>query len=123
MKRDVRLVRGIYDKGEGYTFADSLKQRVLSEKTVLYMRRMMCACVTKGTGRAAQVAGISIGGKTATAQSGQYKNGEEVIHRIFAGVYPMEKPKYIVVVLCDGNGDNTALPAKIFSCFLQACAD
>lgn len=123
MKRDVRVVRGIYDKGETVAFADSLKRRVLSKETVARLRRMMCACVAQGTGRAAQVAGISIGGKTATAQSGQYKNGEEVIHRIFAGVYPMEEPKYIVIILCDGNGDNTALPAKLFSRLLQVCGE
>ena len=81
---------------------------------------MMRFCVTNGTGWQALADNVNTGGKTATAQSGQYKNGEEILHRWFAGVFPIENPKYAMVVLCDGNGENEVNPAVIFSKFADS---
>ena len=94
--------------------------KVLKDETVSRLREMMCACVKIGTGWQAGTGGIAVGGKTATAQSGQYKDGKEVLNRFFAGFYPADEPKYVLVILCDGNGENTAIPAKIFSEFVKA---
>ena len=48
-------------------------------------------------------------GKTATAQSGQYVNGKEILHTYFAGVYPYDDPEYVIVVMNEdgksGSGD------------------
>ncbi len=114
IKRDLTLVCGFYENGTYTNFSDSRPRRVLSERTVSKLRSMMRACVRIGTGTQAQTGDMEIGGKTATAQSGQYKNGSEVIHRLFVGVYPINDPKYVVVILCDGNGNNAA-PTGIFA--------
>lgn len=119
IERDLTLVSGFYENGTYTNFSDSRPRRVLSERTVAKLRSMMRACVRFGTGTKAQTADLEIGGKTATAQSGQYKDGSEVIHRTFVGVYPLNDPKYVVVILCDGNGNNAA-PTTIFSEYVSA---
>lgn len=115
VKRPLTLVRGLYRDEEMSYFSDRPPQRVLRENTVDKLNVMMRACVTSGTGWQAQTRSVKTAGKTATAQSGQFKDGEEILHRWFAGVFPADKPEYVLVVICDGNGDNKESPAKIFS--------
>lgn len=119
IERDLTLVSGFYENGTYTKFSDSRPRRVLSERTVARLRSMMRACVRFGTGTKAQMGSLEIGGKTATAQSGQYKDGSEIIHRTFVGMYPLNDPKYVVVILCDGNGNNAA-PTTIFSEYVSA---
>ena len=118
--RDFSLVSGVYEQDEMIYFSEKLSEPVLSDNTVNKLLDMMRFCVTNGTGWQALADNVNTGGKTATAQSGQYKNGEEILHRWFAGVFPIEKPKYAMVVLCDGNGENEMNPAVIFSKFADS---
>ena len=118
--RDFSLVSGVYEQDEMIYFSEKLSEPVLSDNTVDKLLDMMRFCVTNGTGWQALADNVNTGGKTATAQSGQYKNGEEILHRWFAGVFPIEKPKYAMVVLCDGNGENEMNPAVIFSKFADS---
>lgn len=90
------------------------KEKVLSEYTVATLRSMLFSCVNSGTGYRAKNENILCAGKTATAQSGQIKNGKEVIHSWFSGYFPADEPKYVITVLCDGNGENNYHPTLIF---------
>ena len=108
---------------EAVSFKGKDARRILSEGTVLKMRELMKECITSGTGKEASVKGISVGGKTATAQSGQIKNGTEVLHKWFAGVFPIDEPRYAIAVLCDGNGENNASPKKIFGLCAECVAE
>ena len=121
-KRDFSLVNGISEGGTVF-FEAKDAERILSDCTVFKMREMMKECVTNGTGKEASVNGISIGGKTATAQSGQIKGGTEMLHKWFAGVFPIDDPRYAIVVLCDGNGENNASPKKIFALCAESVAE
>jgi cell division protein FtsI (penicillin-binding protein 3) len=65
---------------------------------------VMRAVVSEGTGRRAQVEGLTIAGKTGTAQKpdlerGGYKEGAYVAW--FAGFFPAENPRWVAVVLVD----------------------
>ena len=104
----------------GGTFTEYEKggETALSENTVLLLRSFLVSCVADGTGYRAQGT-IPCGGKTATAQSGQMKDGEEVIHSWFAGYFPAEDPQYTVCVLCDGNGENKVHPSQIFKDLIE----
>lgn len=114
-KTDFSLVKGMYD-GDVFKLSEEKEsERILSRPVVRRMRKMMEECVKSGTGKAAFSEDVGIGGKTATSQSGQIKDGKEVVHRIFAGVFPIDNPKFTLVVLCDGNGENKASPQVIFS--------
>ena len=53
------------------------------------------------------------GGKTASAQTGQYdEEGEEIVHAWFSGFFPAQQPKYAVVILIEGGefGGQVASP-------------
>ncbi len=82
--------------------AAPLGRRVMSEETSMQMRRLMRLVVTSGTGRKAESPGYLLGGKTGTADK-QRGNGYAKSARIasFAGAFPMNDPRYAVLVLID----------------------
>lgn len=99
---------GIY-KTPSLTGKEVVKEkRVITEETSKKLISYMRSVVEKGTGMIADYDGKSAG-KTATAQSGQYVNGKEILHTYFAGVYPYDDPKYVIVVMNEdgksGSGD------------------
>jgi cell division protein FtsI (penicillin-binding protein 3) len=77
-------------------------RRVFSEDTSYKMRALLRLVVTHGTGRKADAPGYRVGGKTGTAeklQGGRY-TGNAVV-TTFAGVFPMDAPRYVVVAMLD----------------------
>lgn len=78
-------------------------RRVYSEATSARMRQMLRMIVTHGTGRRAEAAGFRVGGKTGTAEkvsaSGGYNGRSNV--STFAAAFPMDAPRYVVVVMVD----------------------
>jgi cell division protein FtsI (penicillin-binding protein 3) len=78
----------------------------VTRQVLAYMR----ATVTEGTGRAADVPGLAIAGKTGTAE----KLGEESVYddsrnfSSFAGVFPANDPRYVIVVALDDTGEGAA---------------
>ena len=91
-------------------------QRAFSEDTAETLRALLCGVVDEGTGREAAPVYETAGGKTGTAQTGQFtEEGEEKMNLWFAGFYPAEHPAYTVVVLQDGQTDPAFSSAKIFS--------
>ena len=76
--------------------------RVFTEETSYKMRSLLRLVVTKGTGKHADAPGYRIGGKTGTAEKivgGHYTSAQVVTS--FAGVFPMEEPRYVIVVMLD----------------------
>lgn len=61
---------------------------------------MMEAVVARGTGTAAQIAGVRVAGKTGTAQQG----GGRSPHAWFVSYAPAEKPQVAVAVIIEGGG-------------------
>ncbi len=78
---------------------------VLSERTAEKLREMMAYCVSDGLGKEARSSALSAGGKTATAQTGRFRDGKELLNTWFCGVYPMDEPRFAICVLCDGEGE------------------
>jgi len=77
-------------------------RRVFSEDTSYRMRSLLRLVVMKGTGKKADAPGYRIGGKTGTAQkliNGHYSQTINITS--FAGVFPMDDPRYVVVVMLD----------------------
>ena len=86
--------------GPGHPLAKG--KRVFSEDTSYRMRALLRLVVMKGTGRKADAPGYRVGGKTGTAQkliNGRYSQTINITS--FAGVFPMDKPRYVVVVMLD----------------------
>jgi len=77
-------------------------KRVFSEETSYKMRALLRLVVMKGTGKRADAPGYRVGGKTGTAQkliNGHYSQTINITS--FAGVFPMDEPRYVVVVMLD----------------------
>ena len=76
--------------------------RVFSEATSYKSRALLRLVVTGGTGRKADAPGYRVGGKTGTAEkvSGKGYSSAAVVTS-FAGVFPMEEPRYTMVMMLD----------------------
>ena len=90
------------------------RPRLISAATSAKLRELMRLNVTHaaGTGRHAEADGYRVGGKTGTAEMpgrGGYR--EKSVISSFAGAFPMDAPKYVVLVLLfepqtgEGRGD------------------
>jgi cell division protein FtsI (penicillin-binding protein 3) len=77
-------------------------RRVFSEETSYKMRSLLRLVVTHGTGKKANAVGYRVGGKTGTAEKiigGRYSKTINITS--FAGVFPMDEPRYAMVVMLD----------------------
>jgi cell division protein FtsI/penicillin-binding protein 2 len=99
-----RLVKAIFDDGGEIEkrYPPKVVRRVVTESTAAQMMRLLEAVVEGGTGLAAGIDGICIGGKTGTGQKaecGTYAKGK--YYSVFAGVVPLRSPRYTCVVVMD----------------------
>jgi cell division protein FtsI (penicillin-binding protein 3) len=77
-------------------------RRVFKESTSSRMRQMLRMISLYGTGRSADAPGYRVGGKTGSAEKagvGGYNKTKLVSS--FAAAFPMDAPRYVVVVLVD----------------------
>lgn len=85
----------------------------LSEETIRTIRHGLEQVVAhpRGTGKAARVPGISVAGKTGTAEAG----GGRTDHAWFAGYLPAERPRFAFVVVLEQGGGGGAAAAPLAS--------
>jgi len=77
-------------------------RRVFTEATSAKMRQLLRMIVASGTGSHADAPGYRVGGKTGSAE--RVINGAYVGNSVtatFAGVFPMDRPRYVVLVMID----------------------
>jgi cell division protein FtsI (penicillin-binding protein 3) len=82
--------------------AATLAQTVMRPETSRYLRQLFRLNVLKGTGRRAEVSGYNVGGKTGTANkvvNGRYSETDR--RNAFLAAFPMDAPKYLVLVVLD----------------------
>ncbi len=94
-------------------------RHVLSEETSSVIREILCGVVEKGTGKAANIEGIQVAGKTGTAQlydpkTKSYNSKKHLAS--FIGFFPAEHPQYVLLVMIrqpqgDFYGGLVAAPA------------
>jgi cell division protein FtsI (penicillin-binding protein 3) len=82
--------------GPGHPVAKG--RRVFTADTSYKMRALLRLVVTHGTGRKADAPGYRVGGKTGSAE--KYHN-RSLLVTTFAGVFPMDDPRYVIVVMLD----------------------
>ena len=92
-----RVVKRIIDSqtGEVTDIPVEEKERVITKETAEGVLSMMGSVVAEGTGKNAQVAGYSIGGKTGTSEDG-VNTGKYVTS--FVGVAPVSDPQVVVLI-------------------------
>jgi|tagenome__1003787_1003787.scaffolds.fasta_scaffold20984354_5 peptidoglycan glycosyltransferase len=79
-------------------------QRAMDPATAETLKQYMIQVVQRGTGTAAQIAGITVAGKTGTAETGTNENP----HAWFIALAPAEAPQYAVAVLVEHGGQSGA---------------
>jgi cell division protein FtsI (penicillin-binding protein 3) len=87
-------------KGEVTEIHPQEIRRVVSEETAKTLIGIMCGVVDSGTGTSTRIKGVSIAGKTGTAQQfvgGHYS--KEHYTSSFIGFFPSEKPEYEILVI------------------------
>lgn len=85
-----------------------LRARPFTFAAAQRVKKMMRAAVRRGTGRACDIAGLDVCGKTGTAQTG---NGED--HAWFTCFAPEAAPRLAVTVLVEGGGFGAKAAAPI----------
>ena len=82
-----------------------------------FLRDALSAVVSDGTGKAARIPGITVAGKTGTAQTHEFRDDadrkrRDRDHAWFAGFAPADDPQVVVVVLAEhaGLGGQVAAP-------------
>lgn len=98
------------------TLAHPQSRRVMSAENAAFLRKMLQQVVGEGTAQDAAWLEERAGGKTGTAQTGQFTpDGVERKNLWFAGFYPAQQPRYTIVVLQDGQVSTEHSSAAIFA--------
>ncbi|MBQ5321686.1 MAG: penicillin-binding protein 2 [Oscillospiraceae bacterium] len=95
-------------EGGSYTTA-------FSAETAAKIKGFMISAVENGTGSPALPEKGSAGGKTGSAETGQFdKWGNQILNALFCGFYPAASPKYSIVVLCEDGVSGSTTCGPIF---------
>jgi cell division protein FtsI (penicillin-binding protein 3) len=82
--------------------ADVLARQIVRKETSAHMRELFRLNATDGSAATADVIGYRVGGKTGTAEKvvgGRYSAQKRLA--TFIGAFPMEQPKYALIVMLD----------------------
>jgi len=118
-----RLVEGFTDP-EGTTIVSHepvyASNPVLLSGTAAVLREFMTEVVENGSGIYAKPESGFAGGKTGSAQTGLYRDEEEIVHAWFAGFYPDVSPKYVIVVFVEEGASGAHAAAPVFKDIVDA---
>jgi cell division protein FtsI (penicillin-binding protein 3) len=125
-----RLYKGIVDEnGQYHEFALTPPvRRVLSPQTIATMKMILKDVVDEGTGKSAQVVGLSVAGKTGTAQKIDVKThqySDQHYLASFCGFAPVDRPRLVIGVFLDepqGNYYGGSEAAPLFARILKHAA-
>jgi len=90
-------------------------KKPISSDTALSVLSMMVHVVENGTGSGAAIDGVTVAGKTGTAEVQGKAN-----HAWFVGIAPAENPRVVVAVLVENGGGGGAIAAPIAKQVMQA---
>lgn len=115
-----RLVCATLEDGVFRELADSPERRVISPETASAVRDALTSVVEWGTGGSAAVPGVTVAGKTGTAE----RLNEDGYLSAFAGMVPAEEPRLVAVVVFDQPDREyrwgSALAAPVFGRIVSA---
>lgn len=114
--RPPTLMKGIIDQEGNVIQRVELpsKYRILNESTAKITDEILLSVVEKGNGNRAYSTLTENHGKTATAQSGWYVNGEEITHTWFCGYFSVNNVTYTVVIFKESGTSGATDCAPVF---------
>lgn len=104
------LIQGTTDGGEVEYLKKQDPRRVITKETASLITDLMIDTVNYGTANNLSGAGVTIAGKTGSAEASYH--GKMVVHGWFTGFFPAEDPKYVITVFVEsgGSGRGSAVP-------------
>lgn len=111
------LLKDVKDKKGGIIFVNKpgILYNPINKNTADKVKSIMIDAVERGTGTAAKIDGVSVAGKTGTAENPHGKD-----HAWFIGFAPAEDPKILVCVMIEGGGYGGVIAAPIAKEIMQA---
>jgi cell division protein FtsI (penicillin-binding protein 3) len=97
-----RLVAASSDSGRWRNWASFPIRRVMSAETASTIRSILRTAVDSGTGTTARIEGVTVAGKTGTAERLGFGHGAYL--SAFVGMVPAENPGLVAVVVIDRPG-------------------
>ncbi len=102
-----RIVRAVTRDGKRVEVAHKALHRTISENTAAQLTTIMEQVVERGTGKAAQIPGYTIAGKTGTAQKlVERRYSRSDYNASFVGFLPSRKPALTIIVVIDSPHAN-----------------
>ena len=105
--------------------ADALpvSRQAIPEEIAAQLKVMLSYAVMSDDSSGGKPALVTAGGKTATAQTGQYdEDGNELEQGWFTGFFPADEPQYVVTVLAENEGFGNTSAAPVFAAIADAAA-
>lgn len=109
------IVENTVENGKEKKYNIGSPTKVFESDTAEKLKSALSLVISEGTGEKAKPKTTTAAGKTATAQTGKYENGTEINSSWFCGFFPIEKPKYVVIVFCENTKKQSKSCAEIFS--------
>lgn len=91
------------------------KEQVISRETAQKVQKLMELVVSEGTGKTAALKETKVAGKTATSETGNFKeDGQEILDTWFGGYFPADNPRWAIVVMVEGGQSGAQDAAPVF---------
>lgn len=118
------LVLGTTDDGKTLqSSALPVSRQAISSEIAAQLKVMLAYAVMSDDSSGAKPELVTAGGKTATAQTGQYdEDGNELEQGWFTGFFPADEPQYVVTVLAENEGFGNTSAAPVFAEIADAVA-
>lgn len=105
----------IDSSGGKKSYTNTERFQVIRPDTAKKIRSLMAKTVSQGTGQSAAPAEIGAAGKTGTGQTGNIgRDKKELLNTWFAGYFPVEQPRWAVVVLVEEGRSGAEDAAPVF---------
>lgn len=109
------IVEGTTVNGSNTPYDIGKPTRVMTKKNADILKKYLSSVLLEGTGVEAKPKTVSAAGKTATAQTGKYKNKAEISQGWFCGFFPVQNPRYVVIVFSEDTTKQEKTCNKIFA--------
>ncbi len=111
------LVEGTTEDGKTVdSTAKTQGVQAMTAEIAQIIKEDLTACVMEKENQKSTPQTTTAAGKTATAQTGIFtESGEELCNGWFGGFFPVEDPKYTVVVMAEQAGEGSLVAAPIFA--------
>ncbi len=117
IKHTMNIVDSITDRDGNIikSLRNDRDERVISKYVADKVKYLMEQVTMNGSGtKAALTMYGGSGGKTGTAETGQFIDGIQVVHAWFAGFFPQKSPKYSIAVFVENGKSGGQVAAPIF---------